>query len=228
MEPHHALTTVDYIAFGIIFGSALLALIRGFTRELFSLVAWIGAYIVASKFYTAALPLVHRYVHNDNMAHWGAIAAVFVAALIVLLIIGGIIAHFAVRGRTLTTIDRSLGFLFGMLRGTLVVSLIYLGVTMIMWPDIDWTPEQRQAYEAQQDAKNGGHYTIPAALMEAKTRPIAAYGASIVRKLIPADLLEKEKQNVTAGKEAAQKMIEQKQLDLLSTPAPVAPPAATP
>ena len=206
MEPHSAFNNLDYIVIGVVLLSGLLALMRGFLRELFSLIAWAGAYFAATKFYAPALPLAHHYLKNEQAAEWGAMAIVFVAVLIVLMIVG----HFfcaLIKGTALTAVDRTLGFFYGMARGFLVVSLLYLSAVMIFWPDLD-TAEQTQQ-------ENGERNPAPELLVQAKTRPLLAYGAQVLRILVPKEMINKNLKNIEEQKEEMEKNARQKALDSL-------------
>lgn len=235
MDPQQGLNAIDYGVIVIVLLSGLLALIRGFVREMFSLVTWAGACIVAAKFYPHALPWVHHYVKADKPAQWAAVGVTFLGALIVLAILGHIITGLVVRGSAITAIDRSLGFLYGLLRGAAVVSLIYLGAVMIFWPDIDKplaesatttaaavapkpdTNADKAAQEKTDDAP-------PELLMQARTRPLMAYGAKELASLIPKKMIDRTFQTYTDQKNNAQKAIDQRALDMLSTPEPKAQP----
>ena len=229
MEPHSGLNNLDYIVIGIILFSGLLALMRGFVREMFSLVAWIGAYFAAVKLYPLAIPTMHHYIKNDKAAEWGAMAVIYVVTLVVLIALGSLIAHYAIRGRALTSIDRSLGFLYGALRGAVVVCLIYLGAVMVLWPDIDKPPQAAvpvtvttTGVNADSTVQQGDkdRNVPPDMLLEAKTRPLLAFGGRKLAVFIPKDMIDKTIQNLTVQKNGTQKDMDQKTLDMLSTPAP--------
>ena len=183
METETVFNNLDYIVIGVVLLSAFLALMRGFVRELFSLIAWVGAYFVGINFYKPALPWVHQYIKNDQVAEWAAMAAVFGITLILLMIFGLFVCGL-VKGRVLTTIDRSLGFLYGLARGALVISLVYMGAVMIFWPEIDNpTPQTQEDKDKNQP---------PEILLEAKTRPLMAFGAKMLEPLLPEQLLNKK------------------------------------
>ncbi|MDR3424176.1 MAG: CvpA family protein [Alphaproteobacteria bacterium] len=206
METHSVFNDLDYIVTGIVLLSGLLALMRGFVRELFSLIAWAGACFVAAKFYAPAIPWAHHYVKNDKVAEWAAMAMVFVATLVVLTIVG----HFMcshVKGRAVTFINRSFGFLYGLARGALVVCLLYLAAVMILWPDID-------ASSAQQDKDRNAP---PELLLDAKTRPLLAYGADMLKAYVPSALIDKTLKNADGHKEDVEKAA-QKVIDAAPTP----------
>lgn len=209
MEPHSGLNNLDYTVIGVVLSSGVLALMRGFVRELFSLFAWIGAYFASVHFYQVATPWVQHYIKNEKMAEWGAMAAVFVAVLILLAVVGNIVALF-IKGPALTTIDRSLGFLYGLLRGAVVVCLIYLGAVLVLWPDID-KPAAEQAMDKNRNMP-------PEILVEAKTRHLISMGAKRLAFLIPEDLVGKTLQEYSEQKKNAHKEIERQTQEFLGVP----------
>ncbi|MER2519239.1 MAG: CvpA family protein [Bdellovibrionales bacterium] len=136
MDLHTSFNTFDYVVIGCVLLSGLLALIRGLVREVCSLAAWAGAFVAAAKFSYLAEPWAHRYIKSDSLASHAAMVATFFAAFVVLSLIGMLICKL-VQGDALTAIDRSLGFVFGLLRGTLLVCLLYLVAISTFWPDLD-------------------------------------------------------------------------------------------
>jgi membrane protein required for colicin V production len=227
MESHGGLNNLDLVVIGIVVLSGLLALMRGFTREIFSLIAWTGAYFAASHLYHLAVPTMHAYVKNDKGAEWAAMAAVFFVALLLLMIVGSLVASL-IKGRALTIVDRSLGFVYGLARGVLVVSLVYLGAVMMLWPDIDKPPAPIQTAttepgttdRAPPAAADKDHNAPPDLLMQAKTRPILAFGANKLMAFVPQDMIDKSLKKIEEHKEDAEKEAAQKTLDRLSTPMP--------
>jgi uncharacterized membrane protein required for colicin V production len=238
MEPHTGFNNLDYIVIGTVLLSGLLALMRGFMRELFSLIAWVGAYFAADKLYPLAVPLTRHYIKNDKAVEWAAMAGVFVITLIVLMIVGHFVCAL-IKGRALTTVDRSLGFLYGLARGVLVVSLVYLGVVMILWPDIDNPQEASKPVSEQQADQQAiqvadqqanqqpgnpdkavslkDRVTPPTFLLEAKTRPALSYASKLLTGLIPKDFMDAK---LKSTEEHINDVEKAHILDKMSTPAP--------
>lgn len=136
MELHTSFTTFDYVVIGCVLLSGLLALMRGLVREVCSLAAWAGAFVAAAKLSYLVEPWAHKYLKSDSLASNAAMIATFFAALIILSLVGMLICRL-VQGDALTAIDRSLGFVFGLLRGALLVCLLYLVAMSTFWPDLD-------------------------------------------------------------------------------------------
>ncbi len=224
MDPHHTFTTIDYIVIGTILFSGLLALMRGLLREVFSLLAWAGAYFAATKFYIVLVPFLHPYIHKETAVEWASMAAMFCLAMLLLTLLGFAICSL-IKGRALTSIDRSLGFLFGLLRGGLIVCLVYLVSTLLLWPDIDQPrlheqPETHLAAD-QQQAKTQeptGHWEPPEGLLHARTRPLLASGAHLIEGIIPQKLLDETLKKTKVQLDETLKKKKQDSLDAMTAP----------
>ena len=124
------LTLLDFILLGIMLVSGLLALARGFTREVLSLVAWgaaaIGAYIAIKQpslveFAKTNVP----YLDKEILAQIAVGAAAFLLVLIIVSIISVKISDYVVDSAA-GSFDRTLGFIFGVVRGFIFVAIAYL------------------------------------------------------------------------------------------------------
>ena len=62
------ITLLDGILVGFTLVSAMLAMVRGFSREVLSVVSWAAAAAAAFFFYKPVLPYVQPYVDNDKIA----------------------------------------------------------------------------------------------------------------------------------------------------------------
>jgi membrane protein required for colicin V production len=120
---------LDFILFGIMAISGLLALARGFTREVLSLVAW-GLAAAAAFFATKQKPLLDiaaKYVDptKPQIAQVAVAAIAFILVLIIVSVISVRIADRVVDSRV-GAFDRTLGFFYGLARGLVFVSIAYL------------------------------------------------------------------------------------------------------
>jgi clan AA aspartic protease (TIGR02281 family) len=125
-----------FIAF-VVAISASLGLTRGLIRELLSLVAWLLA--AALAFHTA--PLVAGwllgYVDDERLRFLVALALVFVPALLVFSLLAALLARIFLRGAP-DSHDMLFGFLFGAVRGVVIVIIAVLvgraaGLTQEQW-----------------------------------------------------------------------------------------------
>jgi membrane protein required for colicin V production len=95
--------------------------------ELFSLIGWLAAYIVASTFSAQMMPYVPTEAGADNIRSAVAFAALFVVTLIVGALFAWLLARLA-KFAGLSGMDGKFGAIFGTLRGGLVViALVWLG-----------------------------------------------------------------------------------------------------
>ncbi|MDE2446145.1 MAG: CvpA family protein [Alphaproteobacteria bacterium] len=118
---------LDFVLFGIMLFSGVLALARGFTREVLSLVAW-GAGAVAAYFaikQQKLLDLFMPYAGKPIIAAIAVGAMAFIIVMIVVSVIGVKISDRVVDSRV-GAFDRSLGFIYGMARGLVFVAIAYL------------------------------------------------------------------------------------------------------
>lgn len=131
------MTWVDLVVLGFVALSGLLAFGRGLMREVMGIGAWAGA--VAAAIY--ALPYargpVSRYVHSAEWIDPAALAAVFVVALVALMIVAHVVGE-GVRRSALGGVDRTLGLVFGLARGAVIVCVAYIIGNMVFpidrWP----------------------------------------------------------------------------------------------
>ncbi len=157
------MTWVDLVVLALLAVSALLAFMRGLVREVLGLAAWVGA-IFAGVW---ALPQVRpRFQAWFGASPWvdpAAFGVVFVIALILLMLVSRWISAL-VRASPISGLDRTLGLVFGLIRGAALVILAYIIGQWVV--HIDRWPEP---------------------VREARTLPLAYQGAVWVAQKLPAD-----------------------------------------
>lgn len=116
------MTVLDYIILGVLLFSAVAGVIRGFLREVCSLVTWILAFWCAWRFGPLLEPHLGGALTSESVRHWAARVPIFILVLMIGAGVGALITHF-VRLSLFSGLDRLLGFLLGVLRG-----LVILGV----------------------------------------------------------------------------------------------------
>jgi len=136
-----AMNWVDYTVLGLLAASGLLALLRGFVREVLGVGAWIGAAMVGIAALPTTAPLVREWLPNKDFAPLidpAAFAGVFLVALVILLVISHWIGTL-VRNSVLGGLDRSLGLVFGLARGAVVLVVAYIIAGWLIpterWPE---------------------------------------------------------------------------------------------
>ncbi len=132
------MTWVDLAVFGLLAISGLLAFVRGMVREVLGIGAWAGA--VAAGIY--ALPAmrssVSRWIHTPEWVDPASFFIVFLAALIALMLLARMVGSL-VRGSPLGGVDRTLGLVFGLARGAVIIMIAYILAGMVFpidrWPE---------------------------------------------------------------------------------------------
>jgi membrane protein required for colicin V production len=119
------ITLLDLILLAVMLVSGLLAMIRGFMREVLSIAAWGVAALATLYAYGKLLPVAKQYFNNDIVANGMVIGGVFLGTLLVASVITVRISD-AVLDSRVGALDRTLGFLFGLGRGLLIVVVAFL------------------------------------------------------------------------------------------------------
>jgi membrane protein required for colicin V production len=115
---------LDIVLLGVMLVSGLLALVRGFMREILSIAAWGAAALVTLYSYAKLLPWAKQQIANDTIALVAVVAGSFLITLIVVSVITVRISDMILDSR-IGALDRTLGFLFGLARGLLIVVVAY-------------------------------------------------------------------------------------------------------
>ena len=157
---------VDFVIIGLLLVSAFIGLARGFTREVLGIGSWVGALFAALYGLVLARPFVSIYIQNTFVADMVSGLLIFVIALFVL---GSLSRHISksVKGSALGGLDRSLGFLFGIARGSVIVVIAYFIGTVTSDPE-KW----------------------PSEIKAAKSYPHVVDSANWLRGLVPAEALK--------------------------------------
>jgi membrane protein required for colicin V production len=137
------MTWFDLAMLAVLAISALLAFYRGFVREVMGVGAWVGAIAVAFWFAPFVEPRFEQWIHQKEFADPAAIATVFIIALIVFSVISGWIGAL-VRGSALGGVDRTLGIVFGLARGAVLLVICYVLAGLVTTPQ-DWPQPIRDA-----------------------------------------------------------------------------------
>lgn len=124
---------VDYVIFGIIFLSMILGLMRGFVREVISLIVWVIAFWVAAYFAKDVMPHLGSIVTHPTLAFATAFLLLLLATLFVGMLFNYFIGHL-VKSSELSGFDRLLGLVFGFLRGVVLVIALLLLIQMFSHP----------------------------------------------------------------------------------------------
>lgn len=154
-------TFVDVVVAVVLLGSAGFAFMRGFVHEVLAILAWVGAIFAALYGLEPARPLFRQYIGAGWAADAAAALSIFLVTLLVLSLLTKALSN-KVQNSSLGSVDSSLGFVFGLARGAVLLSLAYLMAAWVLAPE------------------------PPGWLAQAKTRPWLERGAAALRGLAPA------------------------------------------
>lgn len=130
-------TIVDAAVAVVIVFSAILAYSRGFVREALAIAGWVAAAILAYQFapqaapLVAEIPVVRDFLDNCSAGTIAAFAGVFAVALVVFALFTPLFSA-VVQRSALNALDQGLGFLFGALRGILLVVVALILYDFVM------------------------------------------------------------------------------------------------
>jgi membrane protein required for colicin V production len=119
------ITLLDIILIVVMLISGLLAMVRGFMREVLSIVAWVLAAGATLYAYSKLLPLAKQYFNNDVVATVAVVGGVFLLTLLIVSIVTVRISDMVLDSRV-GALDRTLGFLFGLARGLVIVVVAFM------------------------------------------------------------------------------------------------------
>ncbi|HTW37362.1 MAG TPA: CvpA family protein [Steroidobacteraceae bacterium] len=127
---------IDYLIIALIVFSAVVGLARGLLREVIALVTWVIALLVAWHFASALEPHLGGLL-GGAVRPWAARAILLVGVLLLGAGIGAIVVHL-VRLSIFSGMDRLLGFVFGLLRGIVILGVLVLFCQMLRLDGESW------------------------------------------------------------------------------------------
>jgi membrane protein required for colicin V production len=139
------ITLLDIIVLAVMLLSGLLAMIRGFMREILSIAAWATAAGATLYGFPRLLPHAKGYFQNDTIATIAVVAGVFLGTLVVATVITSKISDMVLDSR-IGALDRTLGFMFGLGRGLLILVVAFIF--------FDWLVNEKQQPDWVRTAKS--------------------------------------------------------------------------
>src|SRR5262245_39312016 len=119
------ITWLDLLLLGVMLISGLLAMIRGFMREVLSIAAWAAAAVATVLLYPKLLPIAKANISSDILATAAVIGGTFLLTLLVVSVLTVRVSDMILDSR-IGALDRTLGFLFGLARGLIIVVVAFL------------------------------------------------------------------------------------------------------
>ena len=154
---------LDLAVLGIVLVSALLSMMRGFTREVLAIASWAAAAAAAFYFYPVVMPYLTPYLHKEVIAQAASAAIVFFVTLIVVSLFTVRLSD-AILDSKIGALDRSLGFVFGVARGFLLA--------VVAFAIFNWLVSEKQQ---------------PEWVKNARTRPLLTETANRIVAMLPTD-----------------------------------------
>lgn len=162
------LTGLDLAVVAVIAVSSLLALFRGFVKEVLSVAGIVAAGFATLYLLAPLRPYVRQYVEPQLLADGLTGVGIFVVTLVLFSLVSHAVSS-RVRDSALGPLDRALGVLFGAARGAVIVCLAYLAMTWI------WDSPER----------------MPPWAREARSLPLLQQGGDFLRLLIPSSVRQR-------------------------------------
>ncbi len=124
---------IDIVIVLLIILSAVISSVRGFAREALSLLGWALAFWVSLTFSGGLSLMFSGTIQDPILRLIAAFLILFIASLIVSTIVNYFVSQFVHR-TGMTGADRSIGIVFGVLRGILIVAALVLFAGLTPFP----------------------------------------------------------------------------------------------
>lgn len=126
------LTWIDYVVLVVVVASAVLSMVRGLVKEIASLAIWVLALVGASRLAHYAAELLPEWLTPALMQTIG-----FLIILVLILLVGKLVTlalKELINAAGVGAIDRTLGVVFGVVRGGLIVVVLAILAGMTSLP----------------------------------------------------------------------------------------------
>ena len=170
-----ALTLIDYAALLVLLVSGGLATLRGMTRELMGLIGWPIAIIAAKLSAPYLQPVLADAIKIEGISEALAWGIPFVIVVVLWFAFSSLVSP-GLSKAGLGGLDRWLGCLFGLIRGFLIVLLIYTGVVVAL----------------------EGEERLPSMVADSQVTPMLRGGAHVMSGLLPVDIRDRVMDNLPA------------------------------
>ena len=131
------MAVIDVVILVLIGISFLIGLVRGFVRESLSLITWGVALWAAFSFADRFTQHFEKFLPDPTLRLIASFIVVLVVTLLLLSLVGFLLSSLF-ESTGLTGIDRSLGGVFGLLRGAVIVAVLILLAGFTGFPNEPW------------------------------------------------------------------------------------------
>lgn len=144
------MTAFDYALLFLLGCSVIIGTMRGFLREVLSLVSWVVAFVVANMYGEVLAPMLPAALPGETIRLIISFVVLFIGARIAMMLFAKAVDALVSAGG-LSGLNRSLGSVFGLARGVLLslVLVLLCGMTSIpqqpFWQNAMFSPYAEQA-----------------------------------------------------------------------------------
>ena len=115
------MTTFDIIVYSILGLSVIFSLFKGFVKEIFSLLSYLGGYLMASKYQGVFSKVLMESVSSKPIAKVIAFTAIYILTAIIISLMGRVARGFIMSATQLSGFDRLAGGIVGFAKGIIIV-----------------------------------------------------------------------------------------------------------
>lgn len=125
------LFSADIVIISIVLLSLIFGWLRGITKEILSIVAWVGGIYLAIILFPYTKELARSYINHGLIADFVTVCGLFVLFLTIISIFNYFCSNF-IKKSVLNITDKALGAIFGIVRGMLIVAILDLVIAQYM------------------------------------------------------------------------------------------------
>ena len=128
------MTTFDVVVYSLLGLSVIFSLFKGFVKEIFSLLSYLGGYLMASKYQGVFSQLIMESIPSKPIAKLIAFAGIYIMTAIIISLMGRIARGFIMSATQLSGFDRLVGGFVGFAKGIIIV--VVLTFPLQFFPDV--------------------------------------------------------------------------------------------
>ena len=128
------MTTFDIIVYSILSLSVIFSLFKGFVKEIFSLLSYLGGYLMASKYQGVFSKVLMESIPSKPIAKVIAFTAIYILTAIIISLMGRVVRSFIISATQLSGLDRLAGGIVGFAKG--IIILVALTFPLQYFPDV--------------------------------------------------------------------------------------------
>lgn len=141
----------DYVLIAVVLASALVGFARGLLREIIAVATWVLALWLAWHMSGLVEPHLGGLLDRPAVRPWAARTIVVIVVLLAGAAVGALLGHF-VRLSIFSGTDRFFGFVFGMLRGVILLGVLVILGQLLRLEHESWWERSRLMPHAERVA----------------------------------------------------------------------------